>query len=54
MVLVKDLVIFPRFYLDKIGSKNVFHNILKRKNVFLDYNKNNYFKTEKRVNPRFW
>ena len=47
------------FFLGNIGQENVFYDILKQKNAFLDY-KNKKFKTSKKwhfskgVNPWFW
>ena len=38
MVTVKKLAIFPSF-LGKIGPKNLFYDVLKRKNASLDYKK---------------
>ena len=46
------------FFLGKRDKKNVFYDILERKNAFLGYKnkklskKNSHF--SKRVNPRFW
>ena len=42
-----------------IGQKNVFYDILERKNAFLDYKNKNFEKSKnwhysKGVNPRFW
>ena len=50
---------FPTFFLGNIGQKNVFYDILQRKNAFLRY-KNKKFKKSKNwyfskgVNPWFW
>ena len=53
------MAIFSTFFLGNIGQKNVFYNILERKNAFLGYknkkikrSKNWHF--SKRVNPWFW
>ena len=40
------MAIFPIFFLGNIGQKNVFYDILERKNVFLGY-KNKKFKKSK-------
>ena len=59
MVLVKNWPFSHRFFLGNIGQKNVFYDILKRKNTFLGY-KNNKFKQlknwdfSKGVNLWFW
>ena len=45
MVLVKNWPFFHLF-LGKIGQENVFHDILERKNAFLD-DKNKTFKKSK-------
>ena len=37
MVLVQKWPFFQPFFLGNIGQENVFHDILKRKNVFLGY-----------------
>ena len=53
------MAIFQTFYLSNIDQENVFYDILKRKNAFLDY-KNKKFKKSKNshfskgVNPWFW
>ena len=53
------MAIFPTFFLGNIGQKNVFYDILERKNAFLGY-KNKKFKKwknwhfSKGVNPWFW
>ena len=46
MVLVKNLKIFCLSILGKTGQNNTFHDILERKNVFLD-NKNKKLKKSK-------
>ena len=59
MVLVPKWPFFQLFILGNVGRKNVFDDILERKNAFLDY-KNNKFKKSKNshfskgVNPWFW
>ena len=59
MVLVQKWPFFQLFFLDNIGHKNVFYDILERKNAFLEY-KNKHFKKSKNwhfsngVNPCFW
>ena len=59
MVLVQKWPFFQLFFLAKISQKNVFYNILERKNAFLSY-KNKKFKKSKNwhfskgVNPWFW
>ena len=59
MVLVQKEPFFQLFFLGKMGQKNIFHDILDRKNAFLGYknkklkiSKNRNF--SKRVNPWFW
>ena len=47
------------FFVGNIGKENVFYDILKRKNAFLDYKKKKFKKSKnwhfsKRVNPWFW
>ena len=37
MIFVKNSKFFHVFILGKIGQENVFHDILDRKNAFLDY-----------------
>ena len=37
MVLVKNLKFFHFFIWEKIGQENTFHDILERKNAFLEY-----------------
>ena len=50
---------FSAFFKGNLGQKNVFYDILERKNAFLDY-KNKKFKKSKNwhffkgVNPWFW
>ena len=52
--------IFPAFfYLGNKRQKNIFYDILERKNVFLEYKNKKFKKTKKlhfskRVNPWFW
>ena len=46
MVLVPKWPFFQLFILGNVGRKNVFDDILERKNAFLDY-KNNKFKNSK-------
>ena len=46
MVLVQKWPFFPLFFLGDIGLKNVFYDILQRKNAFLNY-KNKKFKKSK-------
>ena len=59
MVLVQKWPFFQLFFLGNIGQKNVFYDILERKNTFLGY-KNKKFKKSKNshffkvVNPLFW
>ena len=60
MVFVQKWPFFQLFFLGNIGLENVFHDILERKNAFLDY-KNKKFKQSKNldffikgVNPWFW
>ena len=59
MVLLQKWPFFQLFFLGTIRKKNVFYNILERKNAFLGY-KNKKFKKSKnwhfskRVNPWFW
>ena len=59
MVLVQKWPFFQLFFLAKISQKNVFYDIVERKNAFLSYKnkklkklKNWYF--SKGVNPWFW
>ena len=59
MVLVQKWPFFQLFFLGNIGQKNVFYDILERKNTFLGH-KNKKFKKSKNwrfpkgVNPWFW
>ena len=59
MVLVQKWPFLQLFFLGNIDQENVFYDILKRKNAFLDY-KNKKFKKSKNshffngVNPWFW
>ena len=59
MVLVQKRPFFQLFFLRNISQKNVFHNILERKNAFQDY-KNKKLKKWKNchfckgVNPWYW
>ena len=46
MVWVKKITIFQLFFLGNIGQKNVFYDILERRNAFLGY-KNKKFKSRK-------
>ena len=46
MVLVQKWPFFQLFFLGNIGKKNIFYDILERKNPFLGY-KNNKFKKSK-------
>ena len=48
MVLVKTLKIFHLSILGKTGENNTFHDILERKNVYLD-NKNRKLKKSKNL-----
>ena len=43
MVFSPKMTIFKLFFLGNIGQKNIFYDILERKNEFLGY-KNNKFK----------
>ena len=49
MVLVKNWYFCQIFIVGKIGQKNVFYDILKGRNAFLDY-KSKKFKTSKNWN----
>ena len=57
--MVQKWPFFQIFFLGNIGQKNVFYDILQRKNAFLGY-KNKKFKKSKNwhfskgVNPWFW
>ena len=59
MVLIQKWPFFQLLFLGNIGQKNVFYDILERKNAFLGY-KNKKFKRSKNwhfskgVNPWFW
>ena len=59
MVLVLKWLFFQLFFLGNIGQKNLFYDILDRKNAFLGY-KNKKLKKSKNwhlskgVNPWFW
>ena len=59
MVLVRKWPIFQLFFLANIGKENVFYDILKRKNAFLDCKKNKFKQSKnwhffKGINPWFW
>ena len=59
MILVKKWSFFQLFFLRNIGKKNVFYDILERKNTFLAYKKKKFKKSKnwhfsKGVNPCFW
>ena len=41
MVLLKNWKFFHLFILGKKGQENVFHDILERKNAFIDYKNKN-------------
>ena len=51
MVLFKKMALFPTFFLGNIGQKNVFYDILKRKNAFLGYKKK-FKKSKNCIFPR--
>ena len=58
MVLIQKWQFFQLFLRD-IGQKNVFYNILERKNTFLGYKKKKFKKSKnchfsKGVKPWFW
>ena len=59
MVLVQKWPFFELYFLANIGQKNIFYDILERKNAFLGY-KNKKFKQSKnwhfskRVKQSFW
>ena len=58
MVLVQKRPFFQLFLLGNIGQKNVFYDILERKNAFLGYKNKNFKKSKnqhfsKGVNPCF-
>ena len=53
------MAIFPSFFLGNIGQKNVFYDILERKNACLGYKNKNFKKSKnwyfsKGVKPWFW
>ena len=53
------MAIFPTFFFGYIDQKNVFYDILERKNAFLGYKKNMFknlknWHFSKVVNPWFW
>ena len=59
MVLVQKWPFFELFFLGNIGQKNVFYDILERKDAFLDYKNKNLKNSKnchfsKEVNPWFW
>ena len=59
MVLVQKWQFFQLFFLGNIGQKNVFYEILGRRNAFLGYKKRKFKKWKnwhfsKGVNPWFW
>ena len=59
MVMVKKGPFFRLLFLGNIGQENVFYDILDSKNVFPDYENNNFKKSEKRdfskgVSPWLW
>ena len=59
MVLVQKWPFFQLFFLGNLGQKNVFYNILERKNAFQGYKNQKTKKSKnwhvcKGVNPRFW
>ena len=47
MVLVQKWPFFQSVFLGNIGKENVFHDILERKNAFLDYKNKKLKKVEK-------
>ena len=47
MVLVQKWPFFQLFFLGNKRQKNVFYNILERKNVFLEYKNKKFKKTKK-------
>ena len=47
MVFFSKMIIFLTFFLGKVGHKNVFYDILERKNAFLGYKKEEVQKVEK-------
>ena len=59
MVLIQKWPIFHLFFLGNICQKNVFYDILERKNAFLDFKNNKFEKSKnwhfsKGVNLWFW
>ena len=57
--MVQKWPFFQPFFSGNIGQENVFYDILKQKNDFLGYKKNNFKKSKnyhffKGVNPWFW
>ena len=59
MVLVKKWAFFQNFFLGNIDKKNVFYDILERKNAFPGYENKKFKKSKnwhfsKGVNPCFW
>ena len=59
MVLVQKWPLYQLFFLGNVGQKNVFYDILKRKNAFLDYKYKKLKKSKnwhfpEGVNPWFW
>ena len=47
MVLVQKWPLLQLFFLGNVGQKNVFYDILERKNAFLDYKNKKFKKIEK-------
>ena len=59
MVLFQKWPFFQHLFLGNIGQKNVFYNILNRKNAFLGHKNKKFKKSKNRhfpkgVNPLFW
>ena len=59
MLLVQKWPFFQLFFLGNRGQKNVFYDILERKNAFLGYENNKFKKAKngdfsKGVNAWFW
>ena len=59
MVFVQKWPFFQLLFLGNIGQKNLFYDILERKNDFLGYKKKKFKKSinwdfSKGVNPWFW
>ena len=59
MVIIKKWLFFQLFFLGNIRQENVFYDILKQKNDFLDYKDKKFKKSKnshlfKGVNPSFW